>query len=77
MTSPQQRRRLTGMGPATRRSIPVRTFADWRDPPAGFFEIDMVEHCDGSTIGGEFVYTLTLPDIGSGWKKCVTVRVRN
>jgi len=23
-------------------------FADWRDPPPGFFEVDMVEHCGGA-----------------------------
>ena len=39
-----QRKRRKGIGAAIRRSIPVRTFADWRDPPPGFFEMDMVEH---------------------------------
>jgi hypothetical protein len=42
-----QRKRRKGVGSAIRRSIPVRTFADWLDPPPGFFEIDMVEHCGG------------------------------
>jgi len=55
-----QRKRRTGVGSAIRRSIPVRTFADWRDPPPGFFEIDMVEHCGGSKTDGEFVHT---PDV--------------
>lgn len=45
-----QRRRRTGVGAVIRRSIPVRTFADWRDPPPGFFEVDMVEHCGGPVI---------------------------
>ncbi|EUC20696.1 UNVERIFIED_ORG: hypothetical protein BDU10_9714 [Burkholderia sp. CF145] len=45
-----QRKQRTGVGSAIRRTIPVRTFADWRDPPPGFFEIDMVEHCGGSKI---------------------------
>jgi hypothetical protein len=35
-----QRKRRTGVGAAIRRSIPVRTFSDWRDPPPGFFEVD-------------------------------------
>jgi hypothetical protein len=72
-----QRKRRTGVGSAIRRSIPVRTFADWRDPPPGFFEIDMVEHCGGSKIDGEFVHTLTLTDIASGWTECVAMRTRN
>jgi hypothetical protein len=30
-----QRKRRAGVGAAIRRSIPVRTFAEWRDPPPG------------------------------------------
>jgi hypothetical protein len=72
-----QRKRRTGVGAAIRRSIPVRTFADWRDPPPGFFEIDMVEHCGGVKTDGDFVHTLTLTDIASGWTECVSMRMRN
>ena len=71
-----QRKRRKGIGSAIRRSIPVRTFADWRDPPPGFFEIDMVEHCGGVKTGGDFVHTLTMTDIASGWTECVAMRVR-
>ena len=71
-----QRKRRKGVGSAIRRSIPVRTFADWLDPPPGFFEIDMVEHCGGSKTDGDFVHTLTLTDIASGWTECVAMRVR-
>jgi hypothetical protein len=72
-----KRKRRTGVGSAIRRGIPVRTFADWRDPPPGFFEIDMVEHCGGSKIDREFVHSLMLTDIASGWTECVAMRVRN
>lgn len=72
-----QRKRRTGVGAAIRRSIPVRTFADWRDPPPGFLEIDMVEHCGGPKSDGDFVHTLTLTDIASGWTECVAMRWRN
>ena len=34
------RKRRIAVGAAIRRSIPVRTFADWRNPPPGFFEAD-------------------------------------
>lgn len=71
-----QRKRRKGVGAAIRRSIPVRTFADWRDPPPGFFEIDMVEHCGGVKTDGDFVHTLTLTDIASGWTECVSMRNR-
>jgi hypothetical protein len=72
-----QRKRRKGIGAAIRRSIPVRTFADRRDPPPGFFEIDMVEHCGGVKTDGDFVHTLTLTDIASGWTECVSMRMRN
>jgi hypothetical protein len=72
-----QRKRRRGVGAAIRRSIPVRTFADWRDPPPGFFEIDMVEHGGGVKTDGDFVHTLTLTDIASGWTECVSLRMRN
>ncbi len=72
-----QRKRRKGVGAAIRRSTPVRTFADWRDPPPGFFEIDMVEHCGGPKTDGDFVHTLTLTDIASGWTECVAMHWRN
>ena len=74
-----QRKRRKGVGAAIRRSIPVRTFADWRDPPPGFFEIDRVAHCGGVKTDGDFVHTLTMTDIASGWTECVamwTMRLR-
>ena len=40
-TSKQGRRRNSISTPL-RKSIAVRTFADWNDPPPGFFEMDMV-----------------------------------
>ena len=72
-----QRRRRTGIGAAIRRSIPVRTFADWGDPPPGFLEVDMVEHCGGPKTDGNYVHTLVLTDIASGWTECVAMPVRN
>jgi hypothetical protein len=36
------RRRRPSSVSTIRRSIPVRTFADWRDPPPGFVEADLV-----------------------------------
>lgn len=72
-----QRRRRAGVGAAIRRSIPVRTFADWRDPPPGFFEVDMVEHCGGPKTDGNYVHSLVLTDMASGWTECVAMPVRN
>lgn len=72
-----QRRRRTGVGAAIRRSIPVRTFSDWRNPPSEFFEVDMVEHCGGAMTDGDFVHRLVLTDIATGWTKCIAMPVRN
>ncbi len=72
-----KRKRRTGVGAAIRRSIPVRTFLGWNDPPPGFFEIDMVEHCGGPKTDGNYVHSLVLTDIASGWTECVAMPVRN
>jgi hypothetical protein len=45
--------------------VPVRTFADWGDPPPGYCEADLVEHCGGVKHEGNFVHSLTVTDIHS------------
>ena len=40
--------------PAARRRIPVRTFADWNEPPPGSMEMDLVAHC-GEVNRGSYV----------------------
>ena len=72
-----KRRRSAGLGVALRRAVPVRTFSDWGDPPPGFFEVDMVEHCGGVKTDGNFVHTLVLTDIASGWTECLAMPMRN
>jgi hypothetical protein len=72
-----QRKRRKGIGAAIRRSIPVRTFADWGDPPPGFLEMDMVEHYNGPKIDGDYLHTLVLTDIASGWTECFAMRHRS
>jgi hypothetical protein len=71
------RLRRPGVGSAIRRSIPVRTFDDWGHPPPGYFEVDMVEHCGGIKHGGNYVHSLVLTDIATGWTKCIAMPVRN
>jgi hypothetical protein len=68
-------RRRTTPSVAVRRSVPVRTFADWGDPPPGFVEADLVAH-SGPTAQGSFVQTLVLTDIASGWTECAPLLVR-
>jgi hypothetical protein len=70
-----RRRPSVSAKPAIRRSVPIRTFADWKDPAPGYMEGDLVAHCGGS-VAGSFVQTLTLTDIASGWTECVALVVR-
>ena len=71
----QGRRRRAGFSSAVRRSVPVRTFADWGDPPPGFVEVDFVAH-SGTSTAGAFVQTLVLTDIATGWTEGVPVVMR-
>src|SRR4051794_5731721 len=68
------RRRVTSSS-AVRRSIPVRTFSDWQDPPPDYVEADLVAH-SGPSASGSFVQTLVLTDIATGWTECAPLLVR-
>src|SRR4051812_16481355 len=72
LTEPRERvtgtRRRKGVGGTIlRRSIPIRTFGDWKDPEPGYMEADLVAHCGGS-MTGSVVHTLVLTDIATGWR---------
>jgi len=69
------RRRPAGFGSAVRRSVPVRTFNDWRDPAPGWAEVDFVAH-GGTTVSGAFVQTMVLTDVATGWTECIPLVVR-
>ena len=68
-------RRRSHLNTALRKSIAVRTFNDWNDPPPGFFEMDMVAHC-GKSVAGSHVHSLVLTDIASGWTEAAAMVVR-
>jgi len=68
-------RRRSPPSAAIRRSVAVRTFDGWDDPPPGFVEADLVAH-SGPTAKGSYVQTLTLTDIATGWTECAPVLVR-
>jgi len=56
----------TRSGNLLKNQIQIRTFADWDDVTPGFIEADLVAHCGGNT-NGQFLNTLTLVDICTGW----------
>ena len=68
-------RRRPAASSIIRRSIPIRTFSDWRDPPPGFVEADLVAH-SGPSTRGSFVQTLVLTDVATGWTECAPLLVR-
>jgi hypothetical protein len=71
----KQRRRRTALTTPLRKSIAVRTFNDWKNPSAGYFEMDMVAHC-GNSLAGSHVHSLVLTDISSGWTEAAALIVR-
>jgi hypothetical protein len=72
---PEGGRRKRTAPSAIRRSVTVRTFAGWDDPPPGYVEADLVAH-SGPSAKGPFIQTLTVTDIASGWTECAPVLVR-
>jgi hypothetical protein len=71
-----EQRRKRRVPTVLRKSVPIRTFADWNDPAPGFMEIDLVSHC-GDMAAGSFAHTLTLTDIASGWTECLPLIFRD
>ncbi len=69
------RQRRRPVASTLRRSIPVRTSADWKDPAPGFVEVDLVAH-SGPSTRGSFIQTLVLTDIATGWTECAPLLVR-
>jgi hypothetical protein len=57
------------------RAIPIKTFSDWKDPAPGFLEIDFVVHGGGS-MAGEYLHSLVVTDVCSGWVEAVPLLAR-
>lgn len=58
----------TKPGRLLRNQIPIRTH-NWDISQPGFFEADTVAHC-GNSLTGDFIWSLTLTDINTGWTEC-------
>jgi hypothetical protein len=65
----------TKPGTLTKDAIPIRTFADWDEVQPGFTEIDLVAHC-GESAKGEYLHSLTVTDVATGWTECLALRNR-
>lgn len=61
---PEQANRL-------RRAVPMGRIP-WQTTNPGWFEVDLVHHCGTSTVG-EYLHTLQLIDVATGWSERVAV----
>jgi hypothetical protein len=66
-------RSTTRPGSLLKKSIPIRTFADWDEARPGFFEVDLVSH-DGGATRGDFNQSLNFTDIATGWDEMIAVK---
>jgi hypothetical protein len=60
----------TRAGTLLKQQIPIRTFQQWDQTQPGFLEVDVVAHC-GTDLLGNYLCTLTLTDIATGWTECL------
>src|SRR3954469_20091027 len=64
----RKRRSGTKPGSLLKKHIPIRTGNEDINR-VGYLEADTVAHC-GSSMAGDFAWTLTFTDIQSGWTQC-------
>ena len=72
---PRPARRPPDTTNETLRSIPMRRIA-WDEAQPGHFEVDLVHHC-GVSASGEYVHTLQLIDVATGWSERVAMLGRS
>jgi len=65
---PERANRLT-------RAVPMGRLP-WETTEPGHFEVDLVHHC-GATSSGEYIHTLQLVDVATGWSERVAVLGRS
>jgi len=57
------------------RKVPTSRI-DWNEQEPGHFEVDSVHHCDNSA-SGQYVHTLQMIDVATGWSERVAVLGRS
>lgn len=75
----QDQPRLPRKGPEranqVTREIPMRRIP-WNQSEPGHFEVDLVHHC-GLSASGEYIHTLQMIDVATGWSERVAVLGRS
>ena len=75
MTQPRPGRKRTQRRKGLTREIPTKRLP-WNERRPGHFEVDTVHHC-GLSASGEYVCTLQLIDVTTGWSERVAVLERS
>ena len=65
-------RSTTKPGTLRKNSVPIRLGGQWEENKPGYMEMDLVAHC-GETTAGDYVNTLDMTDIYSGWTETAAV----
>jgi hypothetical protein len=66
----------TKPGTLLKNAIPIQTYTKWDETVPGFVEIDLVAHC-GESTAGQYLNTLTVTDIATGWTECLGILHRS
>lgn len=72
---PRLPRRRPARGRSVARDIPMRRIP-WDEPTPGHFETDLVHH-SGISVVGDYVHTLQLIDVTTGWSERVAILGRS
>jgi hypothetical protein len=57
------------------RGVPMKRIP-WNEPQPGHFETDLVHHC-GASASGDYVHTLQMIDVATGWSERVAMLGRS
>jgi hypothetical protein len=58
-----------------RQAVGMRRI-EWDEPQPGHFEVDLVHHC-GPSPDGQYIHTLQLVDVATGWSECSPILGRS
>ena len=69
------RKSRPGVATSIRQAVPVRRIR-WDEPQPGHFEVDLVHQC-GVSPEGQYVHTLQMVDVATGWSECAAILGRS
>ncbi len=70
-----RRRSATTSVTQIQAQVPIRNIP-WEETTPGHLEVDLVYH-SGPSAAGDFVYTLQMVDVATGWSECVAILGRS